>query len=86
MKFCPECGKILNPTKKNKDRVLICNKCGYEEAIEDDSEYEVAEKVEHRSSDVTEVIEISDEDGLSEAEIEERRERFVENIDFFESE
>ena len=35
---------------------------------------------------ITEVITIEGEEGLSEAELEERRERFIEGIDFFETE
>ncbi|MCG3220670.1 MAG: hypothetical protein H7641_04755, partial [Candidatus Heimdallarchaeota archaeon] len=45
-----------------------------------------SDDVEHKNSDITEVVEVEGEEGLSEAELEERRERFVEGIDFFETE
>jgi DNA-directed RNA polymerase subunit M/transcription elongation factor TFIIS len=70
MEFCPECGKLLIPKKKGKSKILACSKCGYE----------------HKVSDVIEVVDSEGESGFTEAEIEARRERFIEGIDFFETE
>jgi len=86
MEFCPECGKLLIPTKKGKLKVLACSKCGYESKLKQEDSYEVSNKVEHKTSEIIEVITVEGEEGLTEAEIEERRERFIEGIDFFETE
>ena len=86
MEFCPDCGKLLIPKKKGKSKVLACAKCGYESKLAEKDNYEVADEVEHKASEITEVITISGKEGLSEAEIEARRERFIEGIDFLETE
>ena len=66
--------------------MLYCAKCGYEDKLEKSESYEVQDEVEHKASDLTEVVEVNDEEGLSEAELEARRERFIEGIDFLETE
>ncbi len=86
MEFCPECGKLLIPKKKGKSKMLVCAKCGYEGKLEKGESYEVQDEVEHKASDLTEVVEVTNEEGLSEAELEARRERFIEGIDFLETE
>lgn len=30
MRFCPKCGGVLVPQKKDEGYVLVCSKCGYE--------------------------------------------------------
>lgn len=86
MEFCPKCGKLLIPKKKAKSKILVCAKCGYEDKLGEGEGYEVQDKVEHKTSDLTEVVEVNDEEGLSEADLEARRERFIEGIDFLETE
>jgi len=86
MEFCPECGKLLIPKKKGKSRILVCAKCGYESKLSQKDKYEVSDEVEHKSTEITEVVEVEGEEALSEAELEERRERFIEGIDFLETE
>ena len=66
--------------------MLYCAKCGYEDKLEKSESYEVQDEVEHKASDLTEVVEVNNEEGLSEAELEARRERFIEGIDFLETE
>ncbi len=66
--------------------MLYCAKCGYEDKLEKSESYEVQDEVEHKTSDLTEVVEVNDDEGLSEAELEARRERFIEGIDFLETE
>ncbi|MCG3223914.1 MAG: DNA-directed RNA polymerase subunit M, partial [Candidatus Heimdallarchaeota archaeon] len=56
MEFCPECGKLLIPKKKGKSKILTCSKCGYESKLEEKKAYEVADEIEHKASDVIEVI------------------------------
>lgn len=86
MEFCPECGKLLIPKKKGKSKLLVCAKCGYESKLSGKGKYEVSDEVEHDPNEITEVIIVEGNEGLSEAELEERRERFIEGIDFFETE
>ncbi|MCG3216169.1 MAG: DNA-directed RNA polymerase subunit M [Candidatus Heimdallarchaeota archaeon] len=86
MEFCPECGKLLIPKKKGKTKILVCAKCGYESKLEEKDLYEVSDEVEHEATEVTEVVAVEGKEGLSEAELEARRERFIEGIDFFETE
>ncbi|MCG3258944.1 MAG: hypothetical protein H7644_04305 [Candidatus Heimdallarchaeota archaeon] len=86
MEFCPECGKLLIPKKKGKSKIVFCPKCGYEDKLEKGESYEVQDEVEHKASDLTEVVEVNNDEGLSEAELEARRERFIEGIDFLETE
>ncbi|MHA1953324.1 MAG: DNA-directed RNA polymerase subunit M [Candidatus Heimdallarchaeaceae archaeon] len=86
MEFCPECGKLLIPKKKGKSKLLVCAKCGYESKLTGKDAYEVSDEVDHPPSEITEVVVVEGEEGLTEAELEERRERFIEGIDFFETE
>jgi len=67
MEFCPECGKLLIPKKKGKSKLLVCVKCGYESKLTGKDKYEVSDDVEHKNSDITEVVEVEGEEGLSEA-------------------
>jgi len=86
MEFCPDCGKLLIPKKKGKAKILVCSKCGLELKLNQDGGYDVLDEVKHSPSELTEVIVVDGETELSEAELEERRERFIEGIDFFETE
>lgn len=86
MEFCPDCGKLLIPKKKGKSKILTCSKCGYESKLEKKGSYEVSDEIEHRVDDIIEVVDSEGDGGLTEAEIEARRERFIEGIDFFETE
>ena len=86
MEFCPECGKLLIPKKKGKTKLLVCSKCGLELKLDQKEGYDVQDEVKHKASELTEVVVAEGEAGLTEAELEERRERFVEGIDFFETE
>lgn len=86
MEFCPKCGKLLIPKKKGKSKILTCPKCKDEFKLDEKGSYEVADEVEHKASDIIEVIDVEGKEDLSEAEIDARRERFIEGIDFFETE
>ena len=86
MEFCPKCGKLLVPKKKGKTKKLVCLKCGYEEDLQETGSYEVSDEIEHKPTERLEVIEISEDNKPSEEELEERRERFIESIDLFDTE
>ncbi len=83
MEFCPNCGKMMIPKKKGKKTILVCPKCHTEKEIEDPASYEIEEEVEHKSSELGDIIVEEKDIEISEAEKEERRERFIEGIDFF---
>jgi len=87
MEFCPKCGKLLIPKKEGKIKKLVCPnpKCDFERKIDSDVSYEVSDKVKHKASDITEVVDSKDNEELSEEELVERRERFIENIDLYET-
>ncbi|HIQ29485.1 MAG TPA: transcription factor S [Candidatus Caldiarchaeum subterraneum] len=34
MEFCPRCGKVLTPSRKEREVMLVCRKCGYTQALE----------------------------------------------------
>lgn len=87
MEFCPKCGKLLVPKKEGKVKKLICPspKCDFERKIDSDVSYEVSDKVKHKTSDLTEVVSAEESEELSEEELVERRERFIENIDLYET-
>lgn len=33
MRFCPKCGGLMVPTKKDGKKYLKCTKCGYEMSL-----------------------------------------------------
>lgn len=45
VKFCPRCGSILVPTRKDNKIYLKCNKCGYE-TLEKEKKYGMTYQVE----------------------------------------
>ncbi len=57
MDFCPECGNLMNPEKKEGKVVLVCSTCEYEEkgTDETDKSYKMVEESEGK--DETAVIE-----------------------------
>ncbi|MCD6085005.1 MAG: zf-TFIIB domain-containing protein [Desulfurococcales archaeon] len=46
MRFCPKCGTMLEPVKRNKKTILRCPRCGYEEVVKStkSSEYKLVVK------------------------------------------
>jgi len=41
MKFCPKCGGLMMPIRKDGKTVLRCTKCGYEMAAGSSTEYRI---------------------------------------------
>jgi len=56
MKFCPKCGTLMRPKRKNGKVVLVCPKCGYEESGSSGG-YKVKSKIKHTPKEKTIVIE-----------------------------
>ena len=87
MEFCPKCGKLLIPKKEGKINKLVCPnpKCDFEQKLGTKATYEVSDKIKHRTSDITEVVDAEESEEFSDEELVERRERFIENIDLYET-
>lgn len=87
MEFCPKCGKLLIPKKEGKIKKLICPnpKCDFEQKLITKAIYEVSDKIKHKASDITEVVDAEESEEFSDEELVERRERFIENIDLYET-
>jgi len=58
MRFCPKCGSILVPSKRQGKTVLVCRKCGYVEEVgaENSSGYRLVREIKHKPSDKIVVI------------------------------
>lgn len=56
MDFCPKCGNLMNPEKREDEVVLVCTNCDYEETGSDEDEsYKMVE--EKKKKEETAVIE-----------------------------
>ncbi|MCS7107368.1 MAG: transcription elongation factor [Acidilobaceae archaeon] len=44
MKFCPKCGSVMVPVKRENEVISKCNRCGYEEKMEGKEEYKTTVK------------------------------------------
>lgn len=61
MEFCPECGNLMNPERRDGEVFLVCTNCDYEEE-KGESADESYKKVEEREKkEETAVIEEDDE-------------------------
>lgn len=49
MRFCPKCGSIMVPRKKNEKTILICPRCNYveETASSKDAGYLIRKEIKH---------------------------------------
>lgn len=61
MEFCPNCGKVLSPSKKEGQVVLICRKCGYAKPLETQLQIISKSSGKREKSDVVVVGENSNE-------------------------
>lgn len=55
MEFCPECGNMMYPEKREKETVLVCRSCGHVEEATDSESYKVVR--EGKKKEETAVIE-----------------------------
>jgi len=52
MKFCPKCGTLMRPVRRQGKRVLVCPSCGYEEdAGGTGGSYSISSKIKHSPRD-----------------------------------
>jgi len=57
VKFCPKCGSLMTPRVKDGKRLLVCNKCGYEEEAK--VRITLSKRIEHTEKEKTIIIESS---------------------------
>ncbi len=50
MEFCPRCGSIMVPKRKNGKTVLVCPKCGYVKEVSSRSGV-ISKKVHHKETE-----------------------------------
>jgi len=79
VEFCPRCGSILVPQKKEGSTVLVCRRCGYQKKAEG-SGYKQSETVDKKSK--TKVTVVSREE-VAEGMSEEQRELLKEYYEVF---
>ncbi len=56
MKYCPKCGSLMLPQKRNNETVLKCPKCGYESLTDNKEDYKVRRTIQRKPDDVILVI------------------------------
>lgn len=83
MKFCPKCGGVMIPTKKDGKEILKCTKCGYEMELtaKVKKEYNVKEQKDKNSRVLTTSL-VSDkgERKLEEEQLEQEREEYYKEV------
>ncbi|RLE49955.1 MAG: DNA-directed RNA polymerase subunit M [Candidatus Methanomethylicota archaeon] len=57
MEFCPKCGKMLVPEKKNEKVYLVCRSCGFKKIAKDMKGYRVTQEVEEEKRRKTIIVE-----------------------------
>jgi len=81
MRFCPKCGTMLEPTKREKKIVLKCPRCGYEEVVKStkSSEYKLVVKSgEENKVKTTSLVSEGKVTSRKKEEIEQEKEEFYE--------
>jgi len=81
MRFCPKCGSILMPTRRNDKTILKCPRCGYEVEIKGDvkRDYRIEAKSDIASKiKTTSVVSEGTGSHRSREEIEQEKEEFYE--------
>lgn len=78
MKFCPKCGGLMVPAKKNGKTVLRCTKCGYEmRSGKEKDKYKISEKVkEEKKVKTTSLVSTPSRFGISTEEQQQRLEDY----------
>lgn len=59
MEFCPKCGGVMVPEKRNGRKLLVCRSCGYTvEASNPSSAYRVKERIDRHPLDKVTVVDV----------------------------
>ncbi|AWR97579.1 DNA-directed RNA polymerase subunit M [Acidianus sulfidivorans JP7] len=82
MQFCPKCGGLMMPVKKDGKEILKCKKCGFEKEMDtkDKKAYEIKEN--SKSNKVLTTSIVSEKEGRKrdEDELEQEREEYYKEI------
>jgi DNA-directed RNA polymerase subunit M/transcription elongation factor TFIIS len=57
LEFCPKCGKLLIPNKKEEKIFLICRNCGFEKPASESKGYKILQPVDENKRRKTLVVE-----------------------------
>ena len=83
MEFCPKCGKLLMPEKKDSKIQLICKACGYHKAANEVKGYDVVHHVDEGKRRKTLVVDEAHTKGNKRRE--EEHELIADNFEIYES-
>ncbi len=53
MKFCPKCGNLMVPIRRNEKTILKCRVCGYEEEVKTSVDYKLTHSIEENKRVIT---------------------------------
>jgi len=58
MEFCPKCGSLMFPQKRNGTEILVCNNCGFEmnQNAKAKDAYMLKNKIKHTPKEETVII------------------------------
>jgi len=81
MRFCPKCGGLMVPTKKDGKKYLKCTKCGYEMSLtkKERKHLKVQEQIKNNVMTTSTVSNLS-ERGLNEEQLAQEREEYYKEI------
>ena len=82
MQFCPKCGGVMVPVKKDGKEVLKCKKCGYEKEMstKDKKAYEIKETAKNNKVLTTSIVSEKEGRKRDENEWEQEREEYYKEI------
>ncbi|WP_148692071.1 RPA12/RPB9/RPC11 RNA polymerase family protein [Acidianus manzaensis] len=82
MQFCPKCGGLMIPVKKDGKEILKCKKCGYEKEMDnkDKKAYEIKEASKNNKVLTTSIVSEKEGRKRDEDELEQEREEYYKEI------
>ncbi|MEJ5293487.1 MAG: hypothetical protein WHS82_07835 [Candidatus Methanosuratincola sp.] len=81
MEFCPKCGKLLMPEKKDEKIFLVCKSCGYQKSTAETKGYKIVQPVDESKRRTTLIVEASQVKGKRRKE--EEHELIADNYDLY---
>ncbi|RLE84309.1 MAG: DNA-directed RNA polymerase subunit M [Thermoprotei archaeon] len=81
VEFCPRCGSVLVPSKRNGKAYLVCGSCGYSRQVKSSSSYIRRERISEDRKTKVAVLERGERKGKE--KLEEERELLQEYYEVF---